>query len=85
MDVAWSTTQATSAVAAEQGKVVQVLDARSRGKAHKITTPEANLHIAWRADGNYVAVSDISDGISIIDMRKLRILKTSNFDFEVKS
>ena len=45
MDIAWNHTQATNFVAAEQGKVVQVLDARTKEKAHKISTPDANLNI----------------------------------------
>ena len=81
-EVAWSTTEGSNFVACES-KAVQIFDCRGKQTAHKIVTPSPNLHVSWKPDGKYVAVTDSDDRISIIDTRTLRILKENKYDFKV--
>jgi THO complex subunit 3 len=48
-----------------------------------IQTPGQNINVAWSPDGNYIAVGNKHDVVSIIDVRKNQIVKNQEFKYEV--
>jgi THO complex subunit 3 len=82
-EVKWYQKSPSTLVAVEYANAVHILDTRSNNGNSKVTTPHQNLYCALKADENYIAVSDNKDCVSIIDARKLRILKTNRFDYEI--
>ena len=79
----WYKNSPSTLVAVEYSNVVHILDTRSKNSASKITTPNTNFFVAVKSDENYIAVSDTKDCVNIIDARKLRVLETNSFDYEI--
>ncbi|CDW96962.1 hypothetical protein, partial [Sporisorium scitamineum] len=72
----WHPLQPEVLASASADKTVRVWDVRSKPSDTAITTPGANINIAYHPTGNYIAVGDKTDTVSIIDTRQNRILHT---------
>ncbi len=48
-----------------------------------IPTSGENINITWSPDGAQIAVGNKDDQLSIIDVKKSKIIKTTKFPFEV--
>ena len=79
----WDPKQPEVLGTASADKTVRIWDARSGKCAHAIETKGENINIRWSPDGTHIAVGDKDDNISLIEMRKCKILKNIKFGFEV--
>ena len=51
--------------------------------SHIINTGGENINVAWSPDGHSVGVGNKEDVVTIIDIRKIKIDKKSQFPYEV--
>lgn len=58
----------------QQDKNVRFWDARDRKNTATVPTPAANLNLTWSGDGHYVAVGDKQETVSVLDVRRMKIL-----------
>jgi len=64
-------------------KTVRIWDAKVAKCLQVIETKGQNINISWSYDGNYLAVGNKKDVISIIDARKFKIEKEHKWGFQV--
>lgn len=57
-------------------KTVRIWDTRINAEAGVVNTPGANINITYHPSGDYIAVGDKSDTVSIIDTRQGKVLHT---------
>ena len=62
---------------------MRIWDCRIGKCAHAIETRGENINIRWSPDGHHIAVGDKEDNISLIEMRKCKMLKNIKFPSEV--
>lgn len=74
----WHPLQPEVLASASADRTVRVWDARAKADsaAAVVATPGANINIAYHPTGNYVAVGDKTDTVSVIDTRQNRIVHT---------
>lgn len=70
---------------ASTDKTVRIWDTRASGSYARavVGTKGENINITWSEDGNYIAVGNKDDLISIIDVRKSKICNDVKFQHEV--
>ena len=65
-------------------KTLKIWDTRShRPLLHSITTPGENLNVSWSHDGNYIAVGNKEDVLTILDVRNNFAQESKKMDFEL--
>jgi len=64
-------------------KTVRVWDARTGKCVHAIETRGENINIRWSPNGQHIAVGDKDDNISVVEMRKVKLLKSMKLGQEV--
>lgn len=64
-------------------KTVRIWDTKSGKCEQVIPTSGENINITWSPDGAQIAVGNKDDQLSIIDVKKSKIIKTTKFPFEV--
>jgi len=79
----WHPTDPQQLVTASADKTVKLWDARTGKCPLTVPTSGGNINITWSPDGNYIAVGNKEDRLSIIDARKGSVIKSVNFNFEV--
>ncbi|CBQ73170.1 related to THO complex subunit 3 [Sporisorium reilianum SRZ2] len=73
----WHPLQPEVLASASADRTVRVWDARVQPAAVSVvSTPGANINIAYHPTGNYVAVGDKTDTVSVVDTRQNRIVHT---------
>jgi len=80
----WDPTNPDRLATASGDKTVRLWDAREKGKpAYTIPTSGENINIAYSPDGLYIAVGNKDDCLSIIDTRRAKVFKRTQFKYEV--
>ncbi|KAL1524903.1 hypothetical protein AB1Y20_019781 [Prymnesium parvum] len=79
----WEPVQPDVLSTASADKTVRIWDTRMSKCAQAIETRGENINIRWSPDGQHLAVGDKEDNISLIEMRKCKVLKNMKFGFEV--
>lgn len=64
-------------------KTVRVWDLRIPKTHTKLTTKDSNLYISWSFCGKYIAYSDKSDTLGVIDSRMMKTVEAISFKEEV--
>lgn len=64
-------------------KTLRIWDVRSGKCTHSVDTKGQNINLAWSPDGQYLAVGNKKDIVSIIDTAKYKILKNHRFTSEI--
>ena len=72
----WHPTNSEVLASAGGDKTVRVWDARTRATERTVNTPGANINIAYHPSGDYLAVGDKSDTVSVVDVRQGKVLHT---------
>lgn len=82
--LAWDPTTPDRLATCSGDQTVKLWDARDKGrKPVSIKTSGENINVAYSPDGKYIAVGNKEDCISIIDTRKSKVIKRTNFKYEV--
>ena len=79
----WNPEQPGRLAIAGEDKHVDIWDVRASRAAGKIGTTASNINIKWSPDGNYVAVSNRMDQLSVLDVRTMKHLKRLKASYEV--
>lgn len=79
----WHPTHPDTLGTASGDKTVRIWDARAGKCTKTIDTKGQNINITWSPNGNYIAVGNKKDIISIIDVRKYKIVGNHKFMYEV--
>jgi len=84
--LAWNPTHPEQLASAAKDSTVRIWDTRLRKCAHKIDVGGSNINCSWSSQGNYVAVANMKDVVSVIDIRNsTKIMKNMKFKFMVHS
>nr|WJH19520.1 THO complex subunit 3 [Euglena gracilis] len=80
----WDPTGTTQLASASSDKTVRVWDLRqSATPCVTVSTVGENINIAWSPDGNYIAVGNKEDVLTMIDARKFKAIRVQRFNHEV--
>jgi len=79
----WDPTHPDTLCTASVDRTIRIWDARGGKCTHCINTSGENINVAWSPDGEYLAVGNKDDVVSIIDPRKYKIVKSHKFQYEV--
>eukprot|EP00873_Tetraselmis_striata_P045282 jgi/Tetstr1/465546/TSEL_010215.t1 len=82
-NLCWDPTHADRLATASCDKTVRIWDTRASKCMETINGTGANLNVTWSPDGNTVAFGNREDVISFLDIRKMKVLKSHNYSYEV--
>lgn len=84
MQVCWHPTETNKLAICSDEKPVEFWDVRAPKAATKLTSLGGNINMAWSPSGNYVAVGNKSDYLSVYDVRTATMVKKRKMRFEVR-
>jgi THO complex subunit 3 len=80
----WNPTHPNYLATASTDRSLRVWDSRTQsGAGEKVVTPGENINLSWSPDGNYIAVGNDDDVVTIVDARKLQILHQKKYQYQV--
>jgi THO complex subunit 3 len=81
----WDPMGTTQLATASSDKTVRIWDTRQHNSPNVVTinTIGENINITWCPDGNYIAVGNKDDIITVIDARKFKATRIQKFNHEV--
>ena len=68
---------------ASSDKSVRIWDCRMKKCTHKISTEGENINLCWKRDGSHIIVGNKQDIISVIDVRKHKVVSKVQYRHEV--
>lgn len=83
VNLAWKPTHPDQLASASGDKTVRFWDIKNSKSGATVNTGAPNIFLTWHPEGNLVAVGNKENTISIVDVRKYRILKQHKFNHEV--
>lgn len=73
----------TQLATASSDKTVRIWDCRTKKCIHKINTEGENINLCWKKDGSHIVVGNKQDIISVIDVRKHKVVSKVQYAHEV--
>ncbi|PSC71110.1 THO complex subunit 3 [Micractinium conductrix] len=64
-------------------KSVRFWDTRSARNTATVSTPGANLYLAWSPEGHYLAVANKEDVVSLVDTRRMKVVHKYPHKYQV--
>lgn len=79
----WHPSNSSTLATAASDKTVRIWDSRAAKSVAKIATPGENINIVWSRDGKTIAVGNKNEMVSMIDVRRGKIMRKVRFQCEV--